>query len=229
MALCSGFPIVVESLSLVQGIVSISWKTVSHSDCRGGRKCFLSQRWLEGRRLLGSDRWLSKSSALVGLQNHKSVMGVAGSHLWVHRQTVENLCESTSQLLSSCCKLPPSLEISLLICLRLASALTISSSSSALLDVRWPWRRIDFQWFFIALSVLPVRLLAMVAHLLPWSLWAWMMAESFSAVNGWCCTIAGGMPSLIYQTLCGILGEWGGPGILRSWAIMRGHKFGDLF
>jgi hypothetical protein len=28
----------------------------------------------------------------------------------------------------------------------------------------------------------------MVAHLLPWSLWAWMMAESFSAMNGWCCT-----------------------------------------
>jgi hypothetical protein len=115
-----------------------------------GRKCFLSQRWLEGRRLLGSDRWLSKSNAVTmgRAPNHKSVMGVAGSHLWVHRQTVENLCESTSQPLSSCCKLPQSLEISLLICLRLASALTISSSSSALLDVRWPWRRIEFQWFF---------------------------------------------------------------------------------
>ena len=43
---------------------------------------------------------------------------------------------------------------------------------------------VEFQWFLIALSVWPLRSLAMVAHLLPYIAWAWTMRLS-SSFDSW--------------------------------------------
>jgi hypothetical protein len=48
--------------------------------------------------------------------------------------------------------------------------------------------RVEFQWFFIALSVLPESKRAMVAHLFPNLAWALIMVSSSSGVNARCST-----------------------------------------
>ncbi|KVI09928.1 Ribosomal protein L41 [Cynara cardunculus var. scolymus] len=49
-------------------------------------------------------------------------------------------------------------------------------------------RRVEFQWFLIALSVRPGRSLEMVDHLLPWIACARRITSSSSRVNGRCST-----------------------------------------
>ncbi|KAG9453526.1 hypothetical protein H6P81_006430 [Aristolochia fimbriata] len=49
-------------------------------------------------------------------------------------------------------------------------------------------RRVEFQWFLMALSVRPGRSLAMAAHLFPWAAWAEMITSSSSSEKGRCCT-----------------------------------------
>ena len=48
--------------------------------------------------------------------------------------------------------------------------------------------KVEFQWFFIALSVRPDRRRAMVAHLLPNRAWARIIVSSSSDVNALCST-----------------------------------------
>ncbi|KAF4363461.1 hypothetical protein F8388_016589 [Cannabis sativa] len=65
----------------------------------------------------------------------------------------------------------------------------VKEEEENLSPARRPRRRVEFQWFLMALSVRPGRSLAMVAHLFPWAAWAWMMMESSSGVKGRCCTL----------------------------------------